>query len=90
VVPMLFYRLRLNASTTCVMTCGPDIMMRHVVFEALARRINPKNIYVSLERNMSCAVGLCGHCQLGPSFVCKDGPVFTYEQMEPYLLLEDL
>ena len=90
VVPVLFYRLRLNPDSTRVVTCGPEIMMRFVAFEALARRIDPKHIYLSMERNMGCAIGLCGKCQLGPSFVCKDGPVFSYEQMEPYLLLEDL
>ncbi|MCP4892138.1 MAG: Ni/Fe hydrogenase subunit gamma [Planctomycetaceae bacterium] len=90
VVPVLFHRLNLNAHKTIVMTCGPEVMMRFVIFEALARGIDPRNIYLSMERNMQCAVGLCGACQLGPKFVCKDGPVFTYEQMEPYLMLEDL
>ena len=90
VVPVLFYRLRLNPESTRVLTCGPEIMMRFVIFEALARRIEADSIYLSMERNMSCAIGLCGNCQLGPSFVCKDGPVFTYQQMEPYLHLEDL
>jgi len=90
VVPVLFYRLRLQAAKTRLLTCGPEIMMRFVVFEALARRLKPGHIYLSMERNMKCAVGLCGHCQLGPVFVCKDGPVFTYEQMEPYMHVEDL
>ncbi len=90
VVPVLFYRLRLHPGTTRVMTCGPEIMMRFVIFEALARKIASEHIFLSMERNMSCALGLCGNCQLGPSFVCKDGPVFTYKQMEPYLRLEDL
>jgi NAD(P)H-flavin reductase len=90
VVPILFYRLRLNSSQTRILTCGPEIMMRFVIFEALARKVKPQNIYLSMERNMNCAVGFCGHCQLGPAFVCKDGPVFTYEQMEPYLHLEEL
>jgi NAD(P)H-flavin reductase len=89
VVPILFYRLRLNAAKTCVLTCGPEVMMRFVIFEALARKLRPEKIFMSMERNMKCAVGLCGHCQLGPVFVCKDGPVFTYEQLEPYLHLED-
>jgi NAD(P)H-flavin reductase len=89
VVPTLFYRLRLEAARTRVLTCGPEVMMRFVVFEALARKLRPRDVYMSLERNMNCAVGLCGHCQLGPAFVCKDGPVFTYEQLEPYLAVED-
>jgi NAD(P)H-flavin reductase len=89
VVPVLFYRLRLNGPRTHVLTCGPEVMMRFVIFEALARRIPPARIHLSLERNMNCAVGLCGHCQFGPVFVCKDGPVFTYERLQPYLHVED-
>lgn len=89
VVPVLFYRLRLAAPDTRVLTCGPEIMMRFVIFEALARKIRRQHIFLSMERNMNCALGFCGHCQLGPAFVCKDGPVFTYQQMEPYLHLED-
>jgi NAD(P)H-flavin reductase len=90
VVPVLFYRLRLKAEQTSVMTCGPEIMIRFVVFEALARKVRPEEIYVSMERNMSCAMGLCGHCQLGPHFVCKDGPVFNFRQVESYFSLEDM
>ncbi len=89
VVPVLFYRLRLNAPRTRIMTCGPEIMMRFVIFEALARKLRPEHIYISMERNMKCALGFCGHCQLGPVFVCRDGPIFTYAQMEPYMHLED-
>jgi NAD(P)H-flavin reductase len=47
-------------------------------------------VFVSLERNMNCAVGLCGHCQLGPVFVCKDGPVFAFVRARPLLLVENL
>lgn len=89
VVPVLFQRLRLDAPRTRIMTCGPEIMMRFVVFEALARKMRHEHIYLSMERNMNCALGFCGHCQLGPAFVCKDGPVFTYERMEPYLNVEE-
>jgi NAD(P)H-flavin reductase len=90
VVPVLFYRLRLNAERTFVLTCGPEVMIRFVIFEALARRIPPRRIVLSMERNMSCAAGLCGRCQFGPVFVCKDGPVFTYERLQPFLHIEDL
>ncbi len=89
VVPLLFYQHRLQADRTTVLTCGPEIMMRFVVFEALARKIRPENMFVSMERNMSCAMGFCGHCQIGPYFVCKDGPVFDYRQAEPFFNLED-
>lgn len=90
VVPALFYHMRLDGQKTFVMTCGPEIMIRFVIFEALARKVPPDQLFISLERNMSCAMGFCGHCQLGPAFICKDGPVFNYVQMEPYLNLEDL
>jgi NAD(P)H-flavin reductase len=89
VVPVLFYRLRLKPNSTRVLTCGPEVMIHFVIFEALARRIPPAHIHLSMERNMNCAVGLCGHCQFGPVFVCKDGPVFTYERLQPYLNVED-
>lgn len=89
VVPVLFNRLRLGAGNTQVLTCGPEVMMRFVIFEALSRHISPDDIYLSMERNMTCAMGFCGHCQLGPAFVCKDGPVFSYRQMEPYLHVEE-
>jgi len=90
VVPLLMDQLRLHPPRTRLFTCGPEIMMRFVIFEALARHVRSEHIYLSLERNMNCALGFCGHCQLGPAFVCKDGPVFTYAQLEPYLHVEDL
>lgn len=90
VVPMLFYHLRFDNEKTVVFSCGPEIMMRFVVFEGLARRISPERMYLSMERNMKCGQGFCGHCQLGPFFICKDGPVFRFDQLEPYFNLEDL
>jgi len=66
-------------------------MIHFVVFEALARRIPRDHIHVSMERNMNCAIGQCGHCQFGPKFVCKDGPVFTYKELAPLMhTTEDL
>jgi NAD(P)H-flavin reductase len=89
VVPMLFYYLRLDSQKTSVLTCGPEVMMRFVIYEALARRIPKDRIYVSMERNMKCGIGLCGHCQLGPVFLCKEGPVLPYGQVEPFFAVED-
>lgn len=89
VVPMLFYHLRLDPKKTMILTCGPEIMIRFVIYEALARRVPKENIYVSLERNMKCAIGFCGHCQFGPSFICKEGPVLSYAQVEPFFGVED-
>jgi NAD(P)H-flavin reductase len=56
------------------MVCGPEIMMRFTILELQKRGMDTKNIYVSMERNMKCGIGLCGHCQIGSLFVCKDGP----------------
>lgn len=89
VVPLMFYHLRMNPQNSVAFTCGPEIMMRFVIYEALARRIPAENIYASFERNMRCGFGSCGHCQLGPYFVCKDGPVFSYKQLEPYFSVEE-
>jgi NAD(P)H-flavin reductase len=89
VVPQLFYRVRLDHRRTLVMSCGPEIMMRFVVYEALARRIPKESIYLSMERNMKCAVGFCGHCQFGPNFICKQGPVFDFASIEPFFGRED-
>jgi len=90
VVPILFYRLRMDPKKSVVLTCGPEIMIRYVVFEALARRVPSSRIFVSMERNMKCGLGQCGHCQIGPYFVCKDGPVFSFEALEPYYSVEEL
>ncbi len=61
--------------------CGPPLMMRFTVLKLLERGYRPENIYLSLERNMSCGLGMCGHCRLGQYYVCKDGPVFSYEEI---------
>jgi NAD(P)H-flavin reductase len=75
---------------TAALTCGPEVMMRYVAESAIARRIPATQIWVSLERHMQCAAGFCGHCQLGPAFVCKDGPVFRYDIMRRFLFVESL
>lgn len=79
-----------DPAKTQVLICGPELMMRYVALGALKKNIPAGNIWVSLERNMSCAVGFCGHCQLGPAFVCKDGPVFRYDQIAPFLAVKGL
>lgn len=89
VVPMLFYRFRMDAPNSIVLTCGPEIMIRYVVYEGLARRVPAEQIYVSLERNMKCGQGSCGHCQLGPYFICKDGPVFRFDKLQSFFNVEE-
>jgi len=85
VVTTLFKYARLKPSNSVAMVCGPEIMMRFATRELDSRGLGRKDIYLSMERNMKCAVGFCGHCQYGPHFICKDGPVFTYEEMRPLL-----
>ena len=85
VVTTLFRHIRLEPERTTALLCGPEIMMRYVVRELLVRGVAEENVYLSMERNMKCAVGFCGHCQLGPYFVCKDGPVFPYSKMRPWM-----
>jgi NAD(P)H-flavin reductase len=89
VIPMSFYRVRLDHRNTLVFSCGPEIMMRFVIYEAMARRIPKDAIYISMERNMKCAIGFCGHCQLGPVFICKQGPIFKFSTIEPFFGREE-
>jgi NAD(P)H-flavin reductase len=81
VVPELVDEVPLDPARTVAMLCGPEVMMRFAVRALAARGLPLERIYVSLERNMKCAIGLCGHCQLGPTFVCKDGPVLRFDRV---------
>jgi NAD(P)H-flavin reductase len=81
----LVKRAPIDPRRTVAMICGPEVMIRAACTELARRGVSPQDTYVSLERNMKCAVGLCGHCQLGPHLVCRDGPVFAYDQVERLL-----
>ncbi len=78
VVTTLFDKMTSRKENTIMITCGPDIMMKFVVLDLLKRGWSPEQLYVSLERRMSCGIKKCGNCQMGPVFVCQDGPVFKY------------
>ncbi|MGE5140407.1 MAG: FAD/NAD(P)-binding protein [Rudaea sp.] len=82
VVTTLIPRAPFDPGNTIAMSCGPEVMMRYTVLELRKRGIPAENIYISMERNMKCGVGFCGHCQLGGDFVCKDGPVFRFDSLE--------
>jgi len=84
VVTTLFKYARLPRRSIA-MVCGPEIMMRFVIRDLETQGLSPEDIYLSMERNMKCAVGFCGHCQYGPHFICKDGPVFPYPLVRPLL-----
>jgi NAD(P)H-flavin reductase len=81
VVTNLIGRARFDPHHTMALVCGPGVMMRFTIQELQRLGLQSQDIYVSLERNMQCGLGLCGHCQLGPFFVCKDGPVFSYDRV---------
>jgi len=72
----------LNPEDNIVMMCGPEMMMKRVIEELLRRNFQDNQIYLSMERNMECGVGHCGHCQLAEYFICKDGPIFSYAQLK--------
>ncbi len=74
--------LKCNPKEGVAVMCGPPMMMKFVSEDLLERGYAPDQIFLSLERNMSCGLGKCGHCRLGPYHVCYDGPVFTYQQLQ--------
>lgn len=81
-VTCLLDNVKVDLSNAVAIVCGPPIMMKFGTRKLLDIGFKPADIYLSMEANMSCGLGKCGHCQLGPYFVCKDGPVFTYEQIK--------
>ncbi|MGX4695302.1 FAD/NAD(P)-binding protein [Streptomyces sp. JNUCC 63] len=90
VVTTLLDRLDLRPERTCALVCGPEVMMRHTARDLVARGLVPHRVQVSLERNMHCATGHCGHCQLGPLLLCRDGPVVGYDRVAHLLLVREL
>lgn len=77
----MFDEVQFDPSRTIAMMCGPEGMMRAAVERLSSRGVAEDLLFMSMERNMKCAVGHCGHCQFGGRFVCKDGPVFSYSQI---------
>jgi NAD(P)H-flavin reductase len=81
-ITSLIARAPFDPAKAVVLLCGPEVMMRYTVMEVQKRGVPAERIYVSMERNMKCGVGFCGHCMYGPTFVCKDGPVFRLDRIE--------
>jgi len=81
VVTRLIERAYFAPDNAVAMICGPEVMMRFAARELLQQGVPLDRIYVSLERNMTCGVGQCGHCQLGPELICRDGPVYPYDRV---------
>jgi NAD(P)H-flavin reductase len=90
VVTTLVGRKSFDPNRCIAMICGPEIMMRYSVMALEKYGVNEDKIYVSMERNMKCGVGLCGHCQIGPTFVCKDGPVYRYDRIRNQFIKREM
>jgi NAD(P)H-flavin reductase len=90
VVTGLFNYIKLDARETVAYVCGPEIMMKYTVDELERRGVPADQVFLSMERNMKCAVGFCGHCQFGPTFICKEGPVYPLPKIRPLMERKEL
>lgn len=86
-VTTILEKIPVKLKDSVAVVCGPPIMMKFVTLKLLDFGYKPKDIYLSMEKNMSCGIGKCGHCRLGEFYVCQDGPVFTYDKIMdvPYI-----
>ncbi len=89
-VTALLSEVDLDPATCVAFLCGPEVMMRFSARELRLRGLTPERIFLALERNMKCGVGLCGHCQLGPLFICKDGPVLRLDRVLGLLEMREI
>jgi NAD(P)H-flavin reductase len=90
VVTNLIGQVKFNPERVTALVCGPEIMLRYTILELEKRGVAPANIYLSMERNMQCGTRFCGHCQWGPYFICKDGPVFCYDRIKDWFRLQEI
>ncbi len=90
VVTKLIARSGFDPHGTIAMICGPEVMMRFTAMALNEVGVSSDRVYLSIERNMKCAIGLCGHCQFGPSFICKDGPVMRYDRIAEILAVREI
>ncbi|MCZ7531038.1 MAG: FAD/NAD(P)-binding protein [Acidimicrobiia bacterium] len=90
VVTRLVARAPVEPLETVALVCGPEVMIRYTAETLLDRGVDSRNLRVSMERNMHCAIGHCGHCQFGASFICKDGPVFDYDVVATAMRIPEL
>ena len=89
-VGKLLGRVAFNPLGIVVFVCGPEVMMQSIIKEMILRGVPGEKIFISMERNMNCGTGTCGHCMFGPSFVCKDGPVFRLTDIENFLGIKEI
>ncbi len=90
VVTTLIPKAPFDPYNATVLICGPEVMIRLTVLEFKKRGVPEDRIYISLERNMKCGIGFCGHCQMGEKFICKDGPVFRYDHVKNLLDIREV
>jgi NAD(P)H-flavin reductase len=90
VVTTLIPRAPFDAANAVAFVVGPEIMMRFTAQALLARGLPSERIWISMERTMRCGIGLCGHCQLGPTLICRDGPVYRWDEVAPLLKVPEL
>jgi NAD(P)H-flavin reductase len=90
VVTRLIARAGIGGAGTVAMTCGPEVMLRFTVAALCDAGMRTDRIFASMERNMQCGIGHCGHCQLGPTLVCRDGPVYRWSELAPWLGIREL
>jgi NAD(P)H-flavin reductase len=76
---------KIPSDDTIVMICGPEPMINACITALLQLGIKESDIYITLERNMQCGIGLCGHCQCGDKFVCTDGPIFSLDEIKDFI-----
>ena len=90
VVTKLFKRISVEPAFTTALVCGPEVMMRFAAAALVDADMDPGNIWLSMERNMQCGAGVCGHCQLGPYLLCRDGPVLPLSRLAPLMGVKEL
>jgi NAD(P)H-flavin reductase len=90
VVTTLIPRATFDPAQSVAFVCGPEVMMRFGINALRDAGVAEEAIHLSMERNMKCAIGLCGHCQFGTTFVCRDGPVFRYDRLRDLLALKEI
>ena len=90
VVPSLIGKVEFDAASTVALLCGPEVMLRFTAVALQGAGMPARQIFLSMERNMKCGVGFCGHCQFGADFICKDGPVLRYDRIAERLAVREI
>jgi NAD(P)H-flavin reductase len=90
VVTKLVELAAFDPNNSIAMMCGPEVMLRFAALTLQARGVSTDRLYISMERNMHCAIAQCGHCQFGPKFICREGPVLRYDEVEQWLKVAQL